>query len=241
MRKNHYFVSDLHFGLLSEREEKERELSFVKFLYSIKDDASELYILGDLFDYWFEYKRVIQKGYHRTFTALEDLVNAGINVHYLIGNHDFMHRDFFQEYLGVKLYEKNIDTMIENKKFYLAHGDGLVKNDYGYLLLKKILRNKFIQKLYALIHPNLGIKIAKGTSRTSRDYTGKKDYGEEDGMFEFAKSKIDKGYDYILMGHSHKNELKNYNNGFYINLGTWLDKPLYGVFSEGEFKVIDWN
>jgi len=241
LRKNYYFVSDLHFGLLSHQEERERELSFVKFLNSIKEDAAELFILGDLFDYWFEYKRVIQKGYHRTFTALEDLTIAGVKVHYIIGNHDFMHRDFFEKYLDIDLHQGDIETEIDNKKFFLAHGDGLVKNDYGYLILKKIFRNKFIQNIYSLIHPNLGIKIASGTSKTSRDYTGKKDYGGEDGMFEFAKTKIEDGYDFVILGHSHNREFKNYKNGYYINLGTWLDEPLYGLFSDGEFKVIDWK
>ncbi len=241
MRKNYYFVSDLHFGLLSHQEERERELSFVKFLNSIKEDAAELFILGDLFDYWFEYKRVIQKGYHRTFTALEDLTIAGVKVHYIIGNHDFMHRDFFEKYLDINLHQGDIETEIDNKKFFLAHGDGLVKNDYGYLILKKIFRNKFIQNIYSLIHPNLGIKIASGTSKTSRGYTGKKDYGKEDGMFEFAKTKIEDGYDFVILGHSHNREFKNYKNGYYINLGTWLDEPLYGLFSDGEFKVIDWK
>jgi len=241
LRKNYYFVSDLHFGLLSLKEEKERELSFVRFLNSIKEDAAELYILGDLFDYWFEYKRVIQKGYHRTFTALEDLTNAGVKVHYIIGNHDFMHRDFFEKFLDMKLYQGDIETVINDKKFFLAHGDGLVKNDYGYLILKKIFRNKLMQKIYSWIHPNLGIKIASGMSKTSRDYTGDKDYGEEDGMFEFAKSKIDDGYDFVILGHSHKKEFKNYKNGYYINLGTWLSEPSYGVFSNGEFKMIDWK
>ena len=241
MRKNYYFVSDLHFGLLSHKEERERELSFVKFLNSIKEDAAGLFILGDLFDYWFEYKRVIQKGYHRTFTALEDLTIAGVKVHYIIGNHDFMHRDFFEKYLDIDLHQGDIETEIDNKKFFLAHGDGLVKNDYGYLILKKIFRNKFIQNIYSLIHPNLGIKIASSTSKTSRDYTGKKNYGEEDGMFEFAKTKIEDGYDFVILGHSHNREFKNYKNGYYINLGTWLSEPLYGLFSDGEFKMIDWK
>jgi UDP-2,3-diacylglucosamine hydrolase len=152
-----------------------------------------------------------------------------------------MHRDFFEKFLDMKLYQGDIETVIDDKKFFLAHGDGLVKNDYGYLILKKIFRNKLMQKIYSWIHPNLGIKIASGMSKTSRDYTGDKDYGEEDGMFEFAKSKIDDGYDFVILGHSHKKEFKDYKNGYYINLGTWLSEPSYGVFSNGEFKMIDWK
>lgn len=199
LKENYYFISDLHFGLLSHSEEVERELKFVEFLNSIHGSAKELYILGDLFDYWFEYKKVIQKGYFRTFTALNDLVRSGTKVHYLIGNHDFMHRDFFEKEVGVRLYQKDIEVELDSTKFYLAHGDGLVKNDYGYLLLKKIFRSKLAQNLYSLIHPNLGIKIAQSTSKTSRDYTGNKDYGEEDGLFNFAKTKIDSGFDFFFL------------------------------------------
>ncbi len=209
MKNSYYFVSDILFGLLTHDQEVARQLVFVQFLNSIKDSAKELYILGDLFDYWFEYKKVIQKGYFRTFTALNDLVRHGTKIHYIIGNHDFMHRDFFEKEIGVTLYEGDIEAKIDDKNFYLAHGDGLVKNDYGYLFIKKIFRNKFIQKLYSLIHPNLGIKIAQGTSKTSRDYTGNKNYGEEDGLFEFAKTKIDSGFAYVILGHRYRKRIKN--------------------------------
>jgi UDP-2,3-diacylglucosamine hydrolase len=241
LKENYYFISDLHFGLLSHSEEVERELKFVKFLNSIKDSAKELYILGDLFDYWFEYKKVMQKGYFRTFTALNDLVSNGTKIHYLIGNHDFMHRDFFEKEVGVSLYQTEIEVELDNKKFFLGHGDGLVKNDTGYLILKKIFRSKIAQNMYSLIHPNLGIKIAQGTSKTSRDYTGNKDYGEGDGLLEFAKIKIDNGFDFVVLGHTHKERIEEYNNGTYINLGTWLAKPMYGVYANGKFDLKDWE
>lgn len=241
MKNSYYFISDIHFGLLGHDEEVERELKFVEFLYSIKDSAKELYILGDLFDYWFEYKRVIQKGYFRTFTALNDLVRSGTNIHYLIGNHDFMHRDFFEKEVGVKLYQENIEVEIDSKKFYLAHGDGLVKNDYGYLILKKVFRSKIAQNLYSLIHPNLGIKIAKGTSNTSREYTGHKDYGEGDGLYEFAKTKFEMGFNFVILGHTHQKRIEEYNNRIYANLGTWLEKPMYGIYENGKFEIKDWK
>ena len=241
MKTNYYFISDIHFGLRSENEELERELKFVEFLYSIQDYAKELYILGDLFDYWFEYKKVIQKGYFRTFTALNDLVKSGTKIHYLIGNHDFMHRDFFEKEVGVILHYSDIQTVIEDKRFYLAHGDGLVKNDYGYLILKKVFRSKIAQGLYSLIHPNLGIKIAQATSKSSRDYTGNKDYGEEDGLFNFAKTKIDSGSDYVILGHTHSVRIEKYNNGVYANLGTWLEKPMFGIFENGSFDIKDFK
>ncbi|MBU2492577.1 MAG: UDP-2,3-diacylglucosamine diphosphatase [Bacteroidetes bacterium] len=241
MNNTYFFVSDLHFGLLSNEKENSREELFIEFLNYVKENGNQLFILGDLFDYWFEYRRVIQKGFFRTFTALKSITDSGISVHYLIGNHDFMHRDFFEKEIGVKLYKDELDINIEGKKFFLGHGDGLIKNDTGYNILKKILRNKFLQRLFSLIHPDLGIYIASSSSRKSRDYTSKKNYGEEDGLFEAARCKIKDGYDYVLFGHSHVRAFENYNNGFYINLGTWLDSPCYGIYKNHKFEIIDWK
>lgn len=234
-----FFISDLHFGLLSKEQEKLREKSFVKFLEFAKYNSNKLFILGDLFDYWFEYKRVIQKGYYRTFTALEDLVDAGIEVNYFIGNHDFMHLDFFKD-IGLKIYPDFFDVTLDNKRFFLAHGDGLVANDLGYKILKKVLRNKFNQKLYSLLHPDLGIWLASLSSKKSRDFTTEKSYGDINGMFEAAKEKINLGFDYVIFGHSHKREFEKYNLGYYINLGTWLTQPCYAKYSNNKFEIIDW-
>lgn len=241
MKNKYYFISDIHLGLQSREIENQKERLLEKFLKCILDDAKELYILGDLFDYWFEYNRVYQKGFFRTLTALQDLTENGINVHYIIGNHDFSHKDFFAKEIKAHVYEDPISITLENKKFFLAHGDGLVNKDIGYLVLKKILRNKSVQKLYSLLHPDLGIAIAHNASKTSREYTTAKHYGELDGMFEAAKKKIDSGYDFVIFGHSHKRTFENYNNGFYINLGSWLTEPCYGCFSDNQFNIFDWK
>ncbi|GJQ62833.1 MAG: UDP-2,3-diacylglucosamine hydrolase [Melioribacteraceae bacterium] len=235
------FISDLHLGLFSRAEEEKREEVIVNFLYSLDRGVDALYILGDLFDYWFEYRRVIQKGYFRLFTALKHLTDKGVKVYYIIGNHDFFHRDFFESYLGVKVEPDIIATEIDGKKFFLGHGDGLIKNDYGYKVLKKIFRNRFIQWLYSLIHPDLGIMIASGTSKQSREYTTGKDYGETDALFETARTKIDSGYDYVLFGHSHVKTVREYKHGKYINLGTWLAELTYGVFENNKFEILNWE
>lgn len=229
----------MHLGLLDKNVEKERELQLVRFLNSIKNDAQKLFILGDLFDYWFEYRNVIQKGFYRTFTALNDLSDAGVEIHYFIGNHDFLHKNFFRDEIGVIVHEDNISLTLDNKKFFMGHGDGLVSNDYGYLVLKKIFRNKFIQKMYSIIHPDLGISIASSTSKKSRDHTSEKSYGELDGVFEAARKKIDEGYDYVVFGHTHQRAFEKYKNGTYINLGTWLSNPGYGIFNNGKFEIMD--
>lgn len=241
MNKPIFFISDLHFGLQSKEKESKLEKKFVSFLHFAMEEAGELYILGDLFDYWFEYRRVIQRGYFNTFTALKNLVDSGVKVYYIIGNHDFMHRDFFTKEIGVKLYGDVIETELLGKKFYLAHGDGLVKNDLGYRILKKVLRNKFLQWMYSLVHPDFGIWLASFSSKTSRDYTSDKDYGSDDGLFDAAKNKIENGFDYVLFGHTHRRKFEQYKNGHYINLGTWLDKPCYGKFNGSSFEIIDWE
>jgi len=238
--KTYYFISDIHLGLRSPEIEREIEKKLVRFLIHAKNSSDELLIIGDLFDYWFEYKRVMQKGFVRTLAALAEYSDAGKRIHYITGNHDFLHRDFFEKEIGTSVYHNPIDLSLNGKKFFLAHGDGMVKNDRGYKILKKILRNNFLQRIYSLVHPDLGIKIASATSKTSRDYTANKNYGSLDGLYETAKSKIDSGYDYVIFGHSHNRSLKSYKEGFYVNLGSWLDKPCYGKFTE-TFEIIDWE
>lgn len=239
MEDTYLFISDIHLGLQSKETENNKERLLVEFLKSTASDCKELFIVGDLFDYWFEYKRVYQKGYFRTLTALQDLTEKGVKVHYFIGNHDFLHRNFFTDEIGAILYENPIEIMLNNKKFFIGHGDGLVKNDFGYLILKKIMRSKGIQKLYSLIHPDFGIGLARLTSKSSRNYTSHKNYGEVDGLFEAAKIRIDKGFDYVIFGHLHKRISQKYNSGYYVNLGSWLDKPCYGIFRQNNFEIVD--
>ena len=241
MNDSYLFISDIHLGLQSDAIENRKERLLVKFLKYAQENAKELFIVGDLFDYWFEYKRVYQKGFFRTLTALQDLTESGINVHYLIGNHDFMHQNFFREEIGTLMYEEPIAITLGDKKFFIGHGDGLIKNDYGYNLLKKILRNKKLQKVYSWLHPDIGVSIASNTSKTSRNYTSKKDYGEIDGLFDAAKEKIDEGFDFVLFGHLHQRCFLNYKSGVYINLGSWLDAPCFGKFKDNKFEIVDWK
>jgi len=239
VNKVYFFISDIHLGLQDKTDEEQKEKKLIKFLKFAETNCDELFIVGDLFDYWFEYKRVYQKGYYRTLTALKDLSEGNIKFHYFIGNHDFLHRDFFKKELGAIIYSEELSVELNGKKFFIAHGDGMVSNDTGYNILKWILRNKFFQWFYSLIHPDLGIIIASKTSKSSRDYTDKKDFGEVDGLFETAKKKIDQGYDFVIFGHLHKRIMENYKQGTYINLGSWLDWPCYGVLKNQKFEIID--
>lgn len=240
MTKTYFFISDIHLGLESPEREKSKEEKLVGFLKFAETECDELFILGDLFDYWFEYKRVIQKGFYKTLSALASFSESGKKIHYFIGNHDFLHVDFFEKEIGAKLYPDSYSAVLNGKKFFMAHGDGWVKNDTGYKILKKILRNSFLQKTYSKIHPDLGIKLASASSRKSRGYTSQKNYGETDGLLETAGLKIEEGYDYVLFGHSHQRASVDINGGRYINLGSWLERPCYGKFTNN-FDIIDWE
>lgn len=239
MEKVYFFISDIHLGLQEKIQEEAKEKKLVEFLKFAESGCDELFIVGDLFDYWFEYKRVYQKGFYRALAALKDLSEKKIKLHYFIGNHDFLHRDFFEKEFGAIMYHDGLSIELNGKKFFIAHGDGMVSNDSGYNILKWILRNKFFQWCYSLLHPDFGIGVASRTSKSSRAYTDKKDYGEVDGLLEAAKKKIDEGYDYVLFGHLHKRIWQTYKQGNYINLGSWLDKPCYGIFKNQKFEIVE--
>lgn len=230
-----YFISDIHLGLGSAEQQMERETAFIAFLRSIENDCESLFIIGDLFDFWFEYSTVIPKQFYRTLAELKHWTIREKSVTYLMGNHDFGHNSFFKEEFGITVFEDDITCDISGKRFYLAHGDGKAYNDTGYLILKKILRSPISKTLFRWIHPDIGIGIATWASRGSRMHTDAKEYGEQsigDGLREFAEKKIqNEQFDFVIMGHKHKAEVTSFGNGVYVNLGHWLSFPAtYAVF-----------
>jgi len=237
MSDAYYFFSDVHLGLESIEKEKLKESKVIEFLSEASKDAKEIFIVGDLFDCWIEYKQVVPKGYFRLFTKISELTERGIKINYIAGNHDFWKGDYFREQFGIEICHTHIEREIEGKRFFIHHGDGFAHNDGGYRILKKILRSRISQKLYSFIHPDIGIKIAKGTSETSRNHTNTKDYSETDGMKEFAMKKIDEGFDFVIMGHRHSPQMSELNKGYYINLGDWIEHFTYGVFKDKTFEL----
>lgn len=233
-----YFISDLHLGLADAVTEREKESLLVRFLDSISD-AEALFIIGDLYDYWFEYRRVYQKGFFRLLNSLYSLKSRGTEIIYIIGNHDFMHRDFFSSEIGAVMIENDFIAELHGKKFFMAHGDGLLKGDYGYKLLKMVLRNKKIQWLYSLIHPDIGISLAGHSSKTSRQHTSSRTGIETDGLRDKAAELLQEGYDFVLFGHTHRRVQEKFAQGYYINLGTWLEQPCYGKFENMIFTIND--
>lgn len=236
-----YFISDAHLGLGNKETEIIKETLLLSFFEHIKNDADSLYILGDLFDAWFEYKTVIPRGFHRTISKLDELVRSNIKVHYLAGNHDYWMDDFFSTDLGINVHFDEFDIVLDGKKIFMHHGDGFTSNDYGYNILKKILRNPINIKLYRMLHPDLGVTLAKKISRTSRKHSSNKHFGEEDGMKIAATKKIEAGYDIVIMGHRHEPSFQKIGNGLYVNLGDWISHFSYAEMADGVITLNKWT
>ncbi len=240
----HYFFSDVHLGLGAREANREREQAVLRFLRMVGAEGAErLFIVGDLFDYWFDYRTVVPRAFIRTLGAIAELVDAGIRVEYVIGNHDFGHRDFFRNELGVIVHEDDVALELAGRRCYISHGDGKALNDTGYLILKKVLRARSANAFFRFLHPDVGIGVASYASRSSRDYTSKKNYGgdrpgEKDGLYAFARKKIeDEGYGLVVMGHTHRVERADFPEGTYINLGSWLRDRCYLALDEATLEI----
>lgn len=226
-----YFVSDVHLGYGDPTVDRAREDLFLNVLHRLLVDVGHLFIVGDLFDVWFDYKKVIPRTHLRTLHTLQTLRNADIPITYLMGNHDFGHDSYFRDELGIAIDGGDVDATIGDKRFYISHGDGKAHNDTGYLILRSVLRNRAAQAVYRWLHPNLGITLASRTSEGSRDHTSDKDYGSIDGLKDFGAVKLQEGYDVVVMGHRHQPVFAPVPDGLYVNLGHWLgSEPTFGRF-----------
>ena len=235
-----YFFSDAHLGLGEPAEERKKEHSLVRFVESLKDDAEQVFIVGDLFDYWFEYKSVVPKGYFRLFTKLSELTEQGIRVWFIVGNHDFWMKDYFRAEIGMEVCFEPLEMELQGKRFLLHHGDGVLSGDTGYRILKKILRNRMSIFLFSLIHPDIAGAIAQWSSRTSRKYTSNRKY-ESDGMVAFASQKLRDGFDFVIMGHNHVPSYHRIGKGVYVNLGDWIRENTYAVFDGKSLQLKRWT
>ena len=236
---NVYFFSDAHLGLGSIDDDHRRERTIVEFLEFVRHRGSALFILGDLFDYWFEYRTVVPKGHVRVLGALAALADTGVEISYLAGNHDFWMKSYFPEELGIQVYPHPIQRTIAGKRFLLHHGDGLLKRDTGYRLLKRVLRNRINIAVFSLLHPDVAGTVARWSSRTSRKHTSKQRY-ESDDMTQFAEEQIRAGYDYVIMGHNHAPVERNLGSGRYVNLGDWIESNSYAVFDGRDLRLERW-
>ena len=236
-----YFISDVHLGLGSPEEERAKQGRLLSFLDHAAADATHLFVLGDLFDAWIEYRTVIPRGFHRVLSRLHDIAEAGADVHFLVGNHDFWVRDYFQAEMGIKTHRDAFEVELDGKRIYLHHGDGLDPRDHGYRVLKKVLRNPLAIWLFSWLHPDIGVRLARSTSKSSRGYTATKDYGADDGMRREAERRIAGGVDLVVMGHRHVPRAEAIGRGTYANLGDWISHNTYGRMAGGTFSLLTWR
>ena len=238
-KKYIYFASDQHFGAPTIAQSKVREQQFVNWLDSIKKTADTLFLLGDLFDFWFEYKKAVPKGFVRVLGKLAELSDRGIKIHFFVGNHDLWMRDYFEEELNITVYHKPTEFSFNNKTFFIGHGDGLGPHDKGYKRMKKVFTNPISKWLYRWLHPDIGIKLAQYLSLKNKLISGEEDVkylGEEkEWLAQYCKMKLaEKHYNFFIFGHRHLPlEIELSNNSSYINTGDWITHFSYGEF-DGE-------
>ncbi len=213
----------------------------------IKADAAEVYLLGDLFDFWFEYKYVVPKGFIRLLGKIAELCDSGIKVHVFVGNHDLWMWDYLPKELGVEVHRETIEITYGNKQFFIHHGDGKGPGDRGFKLMKKVFTNSFFQWCFRWIHPDVGVGLANFFSSQSGKKTRHKDaifLGEEkEWLAQYAKRKLEtKHYDYFVFGHRHLPlTIQLTENSTYINLGDWISHFTYAVFDGEELKLEKWE
>ncbi|HTO17176.1 MAG TPA: UDP-2,3-diacylglucosamine diphosphatase [Edaphocola sp.] len=241
--KKIFFASDFHLGIPNKAESLVREKKICAWLESIKDEAHTIYLLGDLFDVWFEYKKAVPKGYIRFLGKLAELVDLGVKIEIFTGNHDLWMKDYFTEELNIPIHFEAIQVNFNNKKFFLAHGDGLGPGDKKYKFLKKVMSHPLAQGFYKSLHPNIGIGIADYFSKKGAKHQGNQDgaYKGEDKewLILFAKDYLQKEHiDYFIFGHRHLAMTLNIAvNSLYVNLGDWINYFSYGVFDGQDFSL----
>jgi UDP-2,3-diacylglucosamine hydrolase len=237
--KKIYFASDNHLGAPTKEASLPREKKFVAWLDEIKHDAAVIFLVGDLFDFWFEYKTVVPKGFTRTLGKLAEISDAGIPIHFFVGNHDLWMNGYFEEELNIPVYHKPKEFTFNNTTFFIGHGDGLGPHDKGYKRMKKVFTSSFFQWLFRWVHPDIGVGIAQYLSVKNKLISGDDDakfLGEEnEWLVQYTKVKLaDKHRDYFIFGHRHlPMEIDLGNNSCYLNLGDWIQYYTYGVF-DGE-------
>ena len=242
-KKNIYFASDQHFGAPNIEQSKIREQKFVNWLDSIKNDAEVIFLLGDLFDFWFEYKKVVPKGFVRVLGKLAELRDSGIQIHFFVGNHDLWMKDYFETELNIPIYYKPTEFSFNNKSFLIGHGDGLGPGDRGYKRMKKVFTNPFSKWLYRWLHPDIGVKLAQYLSVKNKLISGEEDVkflGEEnEWLVHYCKRKLTENhYDFFVFGHRHlPMEIQLSENSKYINTGDWISHYTYGIFDGAQMVL----
>lgn len=232
-----YFISDAHLGGAGEKVERRKERLLLSFLDLVESERAGLYILGDLFDFYFEAWGIVPEEYRNVVTHLRKLVRSGVQVHYIVGNHDYWLGDFWQEEVGVSVYRQPLETQIQDRRLFLAHGDGLGNFDIGYEALKRILRNPVNIRLYTLLGPDLGFNIARLISKASRRRCDRRENRGVGHLWRFARKRFEEGFDGVVCGHIHKPTILRDGEKTFLLLGDWMENFSYGKLENGNLSL----
>lgn len=240
-----YLASDFHLGAPNIAESKAREMQIVSWLDHVATDATEIYLVGDVFDFWFEYKKVIPKGFTRLLGKICELSDKGIKIHFFLGNHDMWIKDYFKEEFNADIHKDAIERIWYGKIYLLGHGDGLGPGDRGYKFIKRILRSPLCQWAFARLHPNFGVGLAQYFSQKSRIH-GKDDskYSgpENEWLYLYAQETLEqKHIDYFVFGHRHLPLCLPVKESIYFNLGEWINYNTYLRIDENGPSMLKWT
>jgi len=222
---------------------KPREAKFVRWLDDVKKDAAAIFLLGDLFDFWFEYKQVVPKGFVRVLGKLAEISDSGIPIYFFVGNHDLWMGDYFEKELNIPVYHNTKVFTYNDKKFFIGHGDGLGPNDKGYKRMKKVFTNPVAKWFYRWLHPDLGMRLGQYMSVSNKAISGEEDIKftgpEDEWLVHYARRKLESAhYDYFVFGHRHlPMEIQVSENSTYFNIGEWITYFTYGVFDGEDFEL----
>ncbi|MEL0008263.1 MAG: UDP-2,3-diacylglucosamine diphosphatase [Flammeovirgaceae bacterium] len=235
--KKAYFAGDFHLGIPNEKSSMIREKKIIKWLDSIENHTQELFLMGDIFDFWFEYKYVVPKYYFNFLSKISNMIDNGINVHFFKGNHDMWTLDYFEN-IGLKVYDNHQSFKIDNSNIMVGHGDGLGKGDRGYKVMKSIFKNRATQFMFRILHPDIGIKLGTYLSKSNKN---REDNSEKNNnrIYNFCKDYNDKESNKAyIFGHSHKVSIKKISNSStYFNTGEWLNESSYLELDSDNFKL----
>lgn len=245
--KKIYFASDQHFGAPTRALSLPREQQFILWLSEIKNDAGAIFLLGDLFDFWFEYESVVPKGFVRVLGKLAELRDSGIPIYFFVGNHDLWMGDYFKTELDIPVYHTTKEFNFFGKSFLLGHGDGLGPGDYGYKRMKKLFKNPVSKWLYRWLHPDLGMPLGQYLSVKNKLISGDSDVrylgDDKEWLVLYAKKKLElQHFDYFIFGHRHlPMKVKVGPKSTYVNLGDWINYFTYGVFDGENFELLKYE
>jgi UDP-2,3-diacylglucosamine hydrolase len=240
-----YFASDFHLGAPDGPASMAREKKIVRWLDAIASDCRYLFLVGDVFDFWFEYKHVVPKGYVRFLGKLAELADRGVEIYLFTGNHDMWMFGYLEKQLSSRIFRQPVEVHSGQMKMLVGHGDGLGPGDFSYKILKRVFENRLCQWLFAALHPGIGFGIAKAWSSHSRiaNHRDEQFLGEEEFLWQYCrKMHAMQPFNYYIFGHRHLPlDLPVGENSRYLNPGEWMNHCRYLRFDGKKMEMIEWE